>query len=248
MNIKSKNEIEIMRHGGKILARALLEAKRICKQGTKTIEIEKYIEKFIKDNDAKPSFKGFNGYPYATCISINEEVVHTMPSERIIKEGDLVSIDIGVCYKGYHNDAAISIGVGKVSKTVSKLISVTDKSLKEAIKLLKPDIKIGDVQAKIQEVVEREKFQLIRDLSGHGIGRRLQEAPSISNLGRKGTGFVLQEGMTFCLEPMVSAGDYKVCTMPDEWSITTCDKSMTAHFEHTILITKNGHEVFTTLD
>jgi methionyl aminopeptidase len=248
MNIKNQKEIEIMRHGGKILASALRESKKICKPGVKTIEIDRFVEKLIKDKKAEPSFQGFNGYRYATCISINEEVVHTMPSERIIKDGDLVSIDIGVCYKGYHNDAAISVGVGKVSDETRKLINVTDKSLKEAIKLLKPGIRIGDVQATIQGVVEREKFQLVRDLSGHGIGRRLQEAPSIPNLGKKGTGFILQEGMTFCLEPMVSLGDYRVCTMPDQWSVVTCDRSLSAHFEHTILITKKGCEVFTSLD
>lgn len=245
MDIKNKKEIDIMRHGGKILGSVLKDAQKLCKPGIKTIEIECFIEKKIRNSGGEPSFKNFKGYPYSSCISINEEVVHTLPSQRMIQDGDIVSIDVGVFYKGFHNDAAVTVGAGKISRIAKKLLSVTNKSLNEAIKLVKPHKKIGDIQATIQCVVEKEGFQLVRDLSGHGIGRKLQEPPSIPNIGKINTGFTLQEGMTFCLEPMVSIGSYKVCTMPDGWSVATCDKSLTAHFEHTILITANGSEVLT---
>ncbi|MFA7000406.1 MAG: type I methionyl aminopeptidase [Candidatus Paceibacterota bacterium] len=248
MNIKSKSQIEKMRASGKILARVLLEARKLCIPGTKTIEIDNFIEKYIYSKNSIPSFKNFKGYPYSSCISINEEVVHTLPSERIIKEGDLVGLDVGVLHEGFHTDSAISFGVGKISSLDEKLLSVTKKALLNGISVIADNVKIGDVQARIQETIENAGFQVIRDLCGHGIGKKMQEPPSIPNIGRKGTGFTLKEGMTICLEPMAAIGTYKIALSDDDWSIVTLDGSHAAQFEHTILVTKTSADILTAID
>jgi len=248
MELKNQKEIELMREGGKILAHTLAETQKICKAGMTTLEIDSFIEKKIRLSGAIPSFLNYRKYPFHSCISINEELVHGLPSMRIIKNSDIIGLDIGVLYKGYHTDAAISFAIGSVSEIEQKLISVTKKSLLEGIKLIRPGVKIGSIQNKIQEIIEQVGFSVVRDLCGHGIGKRLQESPCIPNYGTKNTGFRLEKGMTFCLEPMVAMGEYKVCTLSDGWTVATCDMSKTAHFEHTIAVTENGHEILTSID
>lgn len=248
MTIKNQNAINAMSAGGKILSTVLKKAKKFCRAGIKTIEIDAFIENFIIESNARPSFKNFKGYPFSSCICINEELVHTLPGNRKICSGDIISLDVGVYYQGYHTDAAITFGIGKISESAKRLIHITKKSLNEGIKIISPGVKIGDVQSKIQTTIEDAGLHVIRDLSGHGIGRKLQEYPSIPNFGRPGTGFTLEEGMTFCLEPMVAIGTHKIFLSPDKWSVTTFDKSLSAHFEHTILVVKNGHKILTSID
>ena len=245
ITIKNKAEIEKMKKAGYIAASVLEEIKKEIKPGMTTRQIDQMAEKIILGNSAECSFKGFGGYPAATCISINEEVVHGIPGNRTVKIGDLVGIDIGVYYLGFHADTAITIGIGQISKEKQKLLDITLDSLNKGIAMVKPGIHLGDVQAVIQNTIESAGFGVIRDLSGHGIGTELQEPPSIPNFGQKGTGLVLQEGMTIALEPMVSSGDYNVRVKPDGWTVITADGSPSAHFEHTIAVTSIGAEILT---
>ena len=242
---KSPEDIEIMREGGKILASILSQAKNQCTDGKTTEEIDKFIENLIIKAGAEPSFKGFQGYKFASCISINEQLVHSLPGKKIIKNGDIVSLDAGVNYKGFHTDSAITFGIGKISRQAEKLIKITKESLQNGIKIIKPGIKIGDVEATIQKTIEGAGLAVIRDLTGHGIGRELQEKPSIPNFGYKNTGFELKEGMTFCLEPMVAVGGWRIQVLNDGWTVVTLDKSLSAHFEHSVAVTKNGYEILT---
>jgi len=237
-----------MTKGGIILAKLLQNAKSFCQPGIKTQDVDAFIENQIIASNAKPSFKNFKGYPSSSCISINDELVHTLPSGRKIAKGDIVSLDAGVFYEGFHTDAAITFGVGKISKSAEHLIDITKKSLYEGIKIIAPKVKIGDVQSRIQQVIEKANLYVIRDLSGHGIGRKLQEYPSIPNFGIPGSGFTLEEGMTICLEPMVAIGTHKIILRNDKWSVATADKSLSAHFEHTILVTKIGYKILTDID
>lgn len=245
INIKSDEEIEIMKRSGKILANVIQQAKKITKPGISTNEIDEFIEKSIIKSGVKPSFKNYEGYPKSSCISVNEEIVHSIPNEKIINDGDIVSIDAGVCYKGYHSDSAITFGIGKISPDVEKLINVTKNSLDEAIKQLKPGKKIGDIQAVIQKIIEHAGLYVVKGLSGHGIGKKLQEKPSIPNFGQKGKGFIVKPGMVFCIEPMVAIGTDQIRLLANGWTIVTKDLSLSAHFEHTIAITQNRCLVLT---
>lgn len=245
INLKSKEEIAKMRAGGKIAARVLSQLAAVAKPGVTTKELDILAEKIMAKAGATPSFKGFKGYPAATCISINNEIVHGIPSDRILREGDIIGIDVGVYYQGFHTDTAISIGIGKISHEAQKLIDMTKKSLDMAIAMVKPDIHLGDVQAKIQKTIESAGFAVIRDLAGHGVGRELQEAPLIPNFGKYGKGLILKEGMTLAIEPMVAMGDWPVKILKDNWTVATADGSLSAHFEHTIAVTKDGCEILT---
>lgn len=245
INLKTSAEIKKMREGGKIAAAVLEKISNTVKTGVTVKDLDLIAEEKIRKAGAKPSFKGYKGYPTATCISINDEVVHGIPSERVLKNGDIVGIDLGVFYQGFHTDTAITIGIGKISQEAQKLIDITKKSLDSAIKEIKPGKCLGDVQFVIQKTVEEAGFGVIRDLVGHGVGRKLQESPSIPNFGKKGTGLILREGMTLAIEPMVSAGDWHIKVLNDGWTVVTADGSLSAHFEHTIAVTKNGCEILT---
>ncbi|AKM82738.1 TPA: type I methionyl aminopeptidase [Candidatus Berkelbacteria bacterium] len=246
VTIKSAEEIVTMRKAGYIAALVLDTLKKELKPGMSTYEIDQIAEKTILDNGATPSFKGFGGFPAATCISVNEEIVHGIPSKgRIVREGDIVGIDVGAYYQGFHSDTAVTLAVGQISQDKQKLLDVTKKSLIEAIKLIKPGIHLGDIQETIQKIIETEGYGVIRDLTGHGVGRQLQEPPQIPNYGKKGTGLILKEGMTIAVEPMVSIGTWQVRVKSNGWTIVTADGSPSAHFEHTIAITKNGAQVLT---
>lgn len=242
--LKSPREIEIMRKANQIVAKTHQYLKELISPGISTAEIDKKGEAFIKKHGAEPSFKGYRGYPASVCISINDEVVHGIPSKnRFLKEGDIVSLDIGTFYKGFCGDAARTFPVGEVSKQAQKLMNVTTEALEKGIKKAVCKNHLSDISHAVQTYAEKNKFSVVREYVGHGIGRDMHEAPQIPNFGSPGHGPVLKEGMTLAIEPMVNIGDYKVKTLDDNWTVVTKDGSLSAHFEHTIAVTKNGPEI-----
>lgn len=246
MQIKTKQQVEYIRTGGHILYDIMLKLKSATKPGVSAKEIEDLSEKLLKENKCLPAFKGFDGYPYNTCISVNDEIVHGLPTkDKIFKENDIVSIDFGVKYKGFCTDSATTFALGKTNNQIDNLLKNTKKSLYEGIKLIKPGVKLGTIQAKIQEVLEKANLKIIYNLTGHGIGQYLQESPEIPNYGYKNQGITLKEGMTFCLEPMASISSSDIIISDDDWTIKTADSSYSAHFEHTIVVTESGYEILT---
>lgn len=244
--IKNDQEIEIMREAGKIVALTHKLVEEKLEAGMTTFEINQIAESFIKSKDAVPSFKGYNGYPTAICISINSEVVHGIPSKhRKIVEGDIVSVDIGAIYKGYHSDAARTFGIGNISDEARHLIKVTEESFYEGIKLAKPGNHLYQISEAIQKYVEKNDCSVVRDLVGHGIGKNLHEEPQIPNYKPIGRGVKLQKGMALAIEPMVNLGRYEVRVLEDDWTIVTLDNSLSAHYENTIVITEDGYELLT---
>ena len=243
INIKTEKELEIMREGGKIAARILNLLAQKVKPGITTKELDLIAAAEIKKSGAKASFLGHAGFPASICTSINSEVVHGIPSGRILRDGDLVGIDLGILFMGYHNDTALTVPVGKIDYPKKELLNITQKSLAEALDIIRPGIHLGDIGHRIQKIVEGAGYSVIRDLAGHGIGRELQENPSIPNFGRPGSGPVLKKGMVLAIEPMVSAGDWQVKILKDGWTVVTCDGSLSAHFEHTVAVTADGHEI-----
>jgi len=243
---KTAEELEIMRKGGKILAHLLSELSKMVKSDRSAEELELSARSFIRKSDAIPSFLDYKGYKYATTISVNEEIVHGLPTkDKIFKEGDLVGIDVGILYQGLHVDSAVTVGVGEIGEKEKTLLDVTKKALTNGIKTARAGTHLGDIQHAIQVTVEGAGFQVIRDLCGHGIGRNLQEDPQIPNFGEAGTGAILTEGVTVALEPMVTQESEEVVVMPDGWTVVALDGKPSAHFEHTIAITASGAEVLT---
>ena len=245
IEIKSEKEIEVMAEAGKILATVMDELKKNVRPGVKTIDLDRLAESLIFKYGAKCSFKGYQGYPACLCTSINEEIVHSIPSERILKEGDIISLDLGVFWKGFHSDMAVTLSVGKISPEAARLIKVTKKALKRGIKEAKEGNNFGDIENAIQEYVESQGYNVVRELTGHGIGRELHQEPIILNYGKRGTGPKIKKGMVFCIEPMVTAGDWKIKNSKDGYGIKTSDNSLSAHFEHMIAITKKGCQILT---
>jgi len=246
ITIKSKSEIEKMRIAGKITGDALRLVEKHIKPGVSTAELDKIAYDFIKKQGATPSFLNYNGFPGSICASPNSWVVHGIPNKNIIlKEGDIISIDMGACKDGYHGDAARTYAVGKISDEAQRLIDVTKQSFFEGIKYAVHGNKIGDVSAAIQEYVEKHGYSVVRDLVGHGIGRNLHEDPSVPNFGRYGKGVKLAAGMTIAVEPMVNEGEYDVVVLDDDWTVETEDGSLSAHYENTILITRGECEILT---
>jgi len=246
INIKTPEEIKIMRQAGKLLAEVIKKIVPLVQRDVSALELDKLAEKLILEAGAKPVFKGFKNYPATLCISINNEVVHGIPTqEKIFKDGDIVGLDCGLRYNGYCADMAVTVPVGKISRHAQKLIKVTQNSLLLAIKKIKPGIHLGDISWTIQNYVEKNGFSVVRELSGHGIGKELHEEPTILNFGQAGTGPILQEGMVLAIEPMVNAGDWRVRTLGDGWTVVTADGGLSAHFEHTILVAKKGAEILT---
>ena len=244
ITIKSEREIEIMREAGRILAIVHEEMEKALKPGMSTWEINKIGEDVIRSYGCKPSFLGYNGYPAAICVSVNDVVVHGIPhKEHIIREGDIVSLDAGVIYNGYQSDAARTHAVGKVSDEAAKLIAVTKQSFFEGIKFAKEGNHLHDISAAIEDYVVANGFSCVRDLVGHGIGREMHEDPQIPNYRQKRKGPRLEAGMTLAIEPMVNAGRYDVCWLDDDWTVVTEDESLSAHYENTILITKGEPEI-----
>jgi len=244
--IKSPREIEKMRHAGTIVASILQSIKSAVKPGMSTLDIDKKAEKLIRKFEVKAAFKGYRGFKHCICTSLNDEVVHGIPSaKRILKEGDIISLDFGVIYDGYYGDSAITIPVGDISAEAKKLIEVTEEALKRGISAMTVKNHLHDISSTIQEYVESAGFSVVRDFVGHGIGQSLHEDPPVPNYGEKDTGVLLKEGMVLALEPMVNVGRPEVHVLDDGWTAVTKDNKLSAHFEHTIAIGPNGPEVLT---
>ena len=244
--IKSQKEIELMREAGKIVGFTHQVLREKIKPGITTQELDELAEKTIRKHNAIPAFKGYGGFPASICASINEEVVHGIPSNRILKEGDIISIDIGAFKDSYCGDAAKTHPVGKVSETAEKLIKVTRDSFYEGFKYCRVGYRLSDVSHHIQKIVEENGFSIVRDYVGHGIGQNMHEDPQIPNYGPKGKGVRLSAGMVLAIEPMVNAGNYQVETLTDRWTVVTVDKSLSAHYEHTVAITDDEPIILTT--
>ena len=245
ITIKTQEEIAIMAQAGKILAKVMKELEKMVKPGIATLELDRAAEALILSKGAKPGFKGYNGFPYSLCASVNENVVHGYPSNYVLKDGDIIGLDLGVFYKNFYTDMAITVPVGGVSFEAKRLINVTKKALRLGIKRVKPGNTVGDIGNTIQRFVEYQGFAVVRDLCGHGIGKNLHEDPKIPNFGKRGGGEKLVEGMVICIEPMVSAGNYVLRKSDDGYGYATRDNSLSAHFEHTIAITKKGPCILT---
>lgn len=245
IHIKTTEEIALMREGGRILARTLRVLSDKCESGVRVEDLDVLAERTIREAGATPSFKGYQGYPSSVCVSLNDEVVHGLPRDHVLVEGDIVSLDVGVFYKGFHTDSAITLGVGALSKDAQKLLSVTKASLELGIALVKPGITTGDLGHEIHALISSQGLGVVRELVGHGVGRDLQEDPMVPNFGRKGKGIELKEGMTIAIEPMVTLGEEDVMLDEDGFTYKTADGSLAAHFEHTIAITSMGAEVLT---
>ncbi len=244
VTIKSEREIGLMREAGRILAITHEELEKALKPGISTWEIDRLGEEIIRSYGCVPSFKNYRGYPASICISVNDEVVHGIPSKkRILDEGDIVSLDAGVIYRGYHSDAARTHGVGQISPEAGQLIEVTKQCFFEGIKYAKTGNHLNDISTAIQTYAERFGYGVVRDLVGHGIGTHLHEDPEVPNFARKRKGIRLQPGMTLAVEPMINAGRYEVRWLDDDWTVITKDGSLSAHYENTILITEEGPEI-----
>lgn len=249
VSVKSKRELEIMREAGRILGTVLNDLSKEIKPGMTTHRIDQLGEEMIRSYGCTPSFLGYQGYPASICVSVNEEIVHGIPSKkRILHEGDIVSMDAGVFYKGYHSDAARTVGVGEISEQARQLIEVTKQSFFEGIKFAKEGCHLHEISNAIAAYNEKYGYGMIRDLVGHGIGAELHEDPQIPNFTQERRGIKLYEGMTLAIEPMVSAGDYTVKWLDDDWTAVTADKSLSAHYENTVLVTKNGPEILSLVE
>ena len=242
---KTPREVAIMREAGRIVALAHQEVKKFIRPGITTKQLDKIVDNFIRNKGATPSFKGYNGFPGSCCISVNEELVHGIPGSRILKNGDIISIDIGARKNGYHGDSAWTYPVGDISKEAKLLLEVTEKSLFIGLEKARVGNRLSDISHAIQVYVESFNFSIVREYAGHGVGQNLHEDPSIPHYGPPGRGPRLKNGMTLAIEPMVNSGERYVKTLKDKWTVVTRDKSLAAHFEHTIVIRDNGYEILT---
>lgn len=248
IEIKSEREIALLKEAGRIVALCHEEMKKQVRPGISTYELNEIVEKIILEHGATPSFKGYGGFPSAVCASVNEVVVHGMPSKKqILKSGDIIALDIGACYKGYHGDSAWSYAVGSISKEDQQLLQVTHDSLFKGLEQVREGVHLGDVSAAIGNYASSFGYGVVEEFTGHGVGRKLHEDPAIFNFGVPGTGPILKEGMVLAIEPMINAGTKYVKILADGWTTVTKDKSKSAHFEHTIVVRKNGYEILTTL-
>ncbi|MCI6847302.1 MAG: type I methionyl aminopeptidase [Erysipelotrichaceae bacterium] len=245
INIKSDYEISLMRKAGNIVYRTHKYLEPYIKPGITTKELDKLAYDFIISQDATPSFLNYNGFPGSICTSVNDEVVHGIPSNRKLKNGDIIGIDIGANYKGYHGDSAWSYKVGSVSKEKEYLLEHTEKALFEGLKQVKPGNRIGDISNAIETYANAHNLGVVRELVGHGVGSNLHEEPDVPNYGKKGTGPLLKEGMTIAIEPMLNLGTHKIYILDDDWTIITRDGSPSAHFEHSVVVTKDGYRILT---
>ena len=246
IHYKSKEQIEIIKESADILGRAHGEIAKLIKPGIDTNKLDKLAEEFIKDNGGVPSFKNYNGFPYTLCVSPNEQVVHGFPSDKELEDGDVLSIDCGVFYKGFHSDSAYTYAVGNVTEDVRQLLQVTKESLYKGIEKVVIGNRTGDIGFAIQEYVEGYGYTVVRELVGHGVGESLHESPEVPNYGKRGKGAKLKEGMVIAIEPMINLGKRDIVQENDGWTIRTKDRATSAHFEHTVAVTEEGFEVLTT--
>jgi methionyl aminopeptidase len=244
---KSAAEIEKLRRSGRLVREILEEMRQKVRPGATTLELEEYAERRIKQMGIKPAFKGYRGYPCCLCASVNNEVVHGIPSRRVLANGDIVSLDMGVIVDGYYGDSALTVPVGEISDSLKRLLRVTEESLQLAIEQARAGKRLGDISAAVQRHAEQAGYSVVREFVGHGIGRSLHEEPQIPNFGRPGHGPVLKEGMVLAIEPMVNAGTSDVRVLDDHWTAVTADGGYSAHFEHMVAITRNGPDVLTQL-
>ena len=243
ITIKSDSEIELMREAGKILRDTLNMLKEHVKVGVTTKELDKLAHDYIISRGAKPSFLGYGGFPGSICASVNEQVVHGIPSNRKLDSGDIIGIDCGVIYKGWQSDAARTFAVGEISEKHKKLIQVTEQSFFEAMKVIREGARLGDIGAAVQNLAESNGFSVVRDLVGHGIGKDMHEDPQVPNYGKAGKGLRLKRNMTLAIEPMINEGTYEVSALDDGWTVVTDDDGYSAHYENTVLITEDGYEI-----
>ena len=245
---KTEEEIELLRESSLLVGKTLAEVARHIRPGIKTIALDKIAEEFIRDHGALPGFKGYNGFPYTLCISVNEQVVHGFPGERTLIDGDIVSIDCGTFKNGFYGDSAYTFTVGEVKEEVKLLLERTKESLYKAIEVAVEGKRIGDIGYAVQNHVEQYGYSVVRDLVGHGLGKNLHEKPEVPNYGRQGNGIMLKEGMVLAIEPMVNLGTRSVVQLEDGWTISTVDKKPSAHFEHDVAIRKGKADVLSTFD
>jgi methionyl aminopeptidase len=246
ISLKSERELNLMRKAGGIVAQILEEMISMTKPGVSTGELDRFAESRCKDLKSVPAFKGYHGFPGCVCISVNDEVVHGIPSsKRILKDGDIVGLDFGVIYEGWYGDSARTVAVGKISQDAQKLLDTTRESLMRGIDQCREGNRIFDIGHAIQNFVEGHGYSVVREFVGHGIGRALHEEPQVPNYGPKGKGLVLKAGMVLAIEPMINAGGHQVKVLKDGWTAVTADHSLSAHFEHTVAITPNGPEILT---
>jgi methionyl aminopeptidase len=245
ITIKSQREIELLRVAGNVVYKTHQYLKPFIKEGVTTEELNRLGEEFIRSQGCTPSFKGYGGFPYALCISINSEVVHGFPSKRKLKKGDIVTLDIGACWKGYHGDSGWTYAVGEVDDDKKYIMEHTEKALFVGLAEIKPGARIGDISHAIEEYATEHDLGVIKELCGHGVGTDVHEDPEVPNYGEKGTGPKLKEGMVIAVEPMLTLGSPKVYLHDNDWTVDTQDGSISGHYEHTIVVTKDGYEILT---
>ncbi len=245
ITIKSEHEIELMRKAGEIVGNTHHYLKQFLKPGITTKELNDLAEEFILNSGATPSFKNLYGFPGTICISLNDEVVHGIPSKRKLKNGDIIKLDIGACYQGYHGDSAWSYPVGKVSTEVNRLLVQTEAALYQGLSVIHDGAYVGDIGYAIETYAKKHKLGVVKELVGHGIGSHVHEEPDIPNYGKPGTGPMLKAGMVIAVEPMLNLGTAQVFMLDDDWTVVTGDEKPSAHFEHTVLVTKDGYEILT---
>ena len=245
IHIKTEEEIELLRESSLLVGKTLAEVAKLIRPGLATIVLDNIAEEFIRDHDAEPGFKGYNGFPYTLCISVNEQVVHGFPGHHPLLEGDIVSIDCGVFKNGFYGDSAYTFAVGEIDDDVRLLMERTKESLNKAIEVAVEGKRIGDIGHAVQSYVEQYGYSVVRDLVGHGLGRQLHEKPEVPNYGKRGTGIKLQEGMVLAIEPMINLGKKELHILDDNWTAVTSDKKLSAQWEHTILVTRTGVEILT---
>ena len=245
--LKSPQEIEKMRYANRIVAEILQEVKAAARPGMKTRELDELAAGLLEKRRSRSAFKGYNGYPAVLCTSVNEEVVHGIPSDRVLEEGDILSLDFGAVFDDYYGDAAITVPVGTITEEARRLLRVTEEALYKGIEKACPGNHVGDISAAVQRHVESQGFSAVRDFVGHGIGRFMHERPQVPNFGVPGRGVRLKAGMTLAIEPMINAGGYAVVVLDDGWTAVTKDRSLSAHFEHSVAITENGPYILSQL-
>ena len=245
ISIKSKREQELLKIAGNVVYQTHQHLKPLIKPGVSLLELDKEGEEFIRSKDCTPSFKGYEGFPNALCISVNDEVVHGIPSDRKLKKGDIVSIDIGACYKGYHGDSAWTYEVGSIDKDKKYLMEHTKKALFVGLKEVKPGNRVGDIGYAVEKYALAHNLGVVKELCGHGVGTCVHEDPDVPNYGVRGTGPILKEGMVIAIEPMLNLGCADIFVEDNDWTIRTLDGKASAHFEHTVLVTKDGYQILT---
>lgn len=247
IDCKSRSEIEKLRRAGRLVRELLYEIRDLARPGVTTMDLERFTEKRLAELGARSAFKGYRGYPCCLCTSVNDQIIHGIPSDRRLKEGDILSLDLGVVLDGYYGDSAITVPVGQISEPLQRLLNVTEEALEMAIQKARAGNHLGDISATVQQHAEKNHYTVVREFVGHGIGRELHEEPQVPNYGTPGHGPVLKEGMVLAIEPMINSGGAAVRVLEDRWTAVTLDGGYSAHFEHMVAVTRNGPDVLTRL-